>query len=76
MTATLDPWLLEKLVCPVTRAPLRQVGDQLITPDGAIAYPIVDGVPVLLAEAGQSSLPRPVTADAISEHDQRDRDPE
>ncbi|MEZ0496046.1 Trm112 family protein [Sphingomonas sp. IW22] len=57
MTDLIDPWLLERLVCPATRAPLRQVGDVLVTADGTIAYPIRDGVPVLLVEAGRRLSP-------------------
>ncbi|PCD01863.1 hypothetical protein COC42_10140 [Sphingomonas spermidinifaciens] len=51
MTAPLDPWLLERLVCPATRTPLRQEGDRLVSDAAGLAYPIRDGVPVLLVEA-------------------------
>lgn len=49
---TLDPALLEKLVCPLARTPLilGKNGDELISPDAGIAFPIIDGVPVLLLE--------------------------
>ncbi|HEU4961279.1 MAG TPA: Trm112 family protein [Sphingomonas sp.] len=53
MTApALDPWLLSILVCPVTRTKLRyDAGRQELVSDAAgLAYPIRDGVPVLLAE--------------------------
>lgn len=52
MTADLDPWLLSILVCPVTRTPLRYDADaqELISDEAGLAYPIRDGVPVLLAE--------------------------
>lgn len=50
MTAPLDPWLLERLVCPATRTPLRQDGDRLVSDEAGLAYPIRDGVPVLLVE--------------------------
>ena len=48
----LDPWLLEKLVCPVTRAPLRydREASELISDAAGVAYPIRDGVPVMLIE--------------------------
>ena len=48
----LDPWLLERLVCPITRTPLRyDAGAQeLISDAAALAYPIRDGVPVMLVE--------------------------
>jgi uncharacterized protein YbaR (Trm112 family) len=52
MTAPLDPWLLSILVCPVTRSPLRYDADagELISDAAGLAYPIRDGVPVMLAE--------------------------
>jgi len=52
MSAPLDPWLLSILVCPVTRTPLRydEAAQELISDEAGLAYPIRDGVPVLLAE--------------------------
>ena len=48
----LDPALLEKLVCPVTRAALRLDAktDELVSEEAGLAFPIRDGVPVLLVE--------------------------
>jgi uncharacterized protein len=46
--APLDPWLLERLVCPVTRQPLRY--DELVSEAAGLAYPVRDGVPVMLPE--------------------------
>ena len=48
----IDPWLLERLVCPVTRTPLRydEAAQELISDQAGLAYPVRDGVPVLLAE--------------------------
>ncbi len=50
--STLDPWLLERLVCPITRMPLRydQAAGELISDAVGLAYPIRDGVPVMLVE--------------------------
>ena len=50
--STLDPWLLERLVCPMTRTPLRydQATQELISDAAGLAYPIKDGVPVMLVE--------------------------
>ena len=47
-----DPRLLELLVCPVTRAELRYEAAQqeLISRAARLAYPIRDGVPVMLPE--------------------------
>jgi uncharacterized protein YbaR (Trm112 family) len=42
--------LLEKLVCPLTRTPLRWDGvrQALLSDAAGLAYPVRDGVPVLL----------------------------
>ena len=49
---TVDPRLLEVLVCPVTRGRLtydREAGE-LISAGAKLAYPIRDGVPIMLPE--------------------------
>jgi uncharacterized protein YbaR (Trm112 family) len=46
----LDPELLALLVCPLTRTPLRQKGEELVSDEAGLAYPIREGVPVLLVE--------------------------
>ena len=61
MSTTIDPDLLEILRCPLTRSRLRPEGDFLIAEVGGLAYPIRDGIPVMLIEeaklpAGVSSL--------------------
>jgi len=51
-TAEIDPRLLEILVCPVTRGPLtydRERGE-LVSASAKLAYPIRDGVPIMLPE--------------------------
>jgi hypothetical protein len=47
-----DEELLRILVCPVTRAPLRYDADaqELISEQAGLAYPIRNGVPVMLVE--------------------------
>jgi uncharacterized protein len=47
-----DPLLLEVLVCPVTRQPLRydEEAQELVSEVAGLAYPIRDGVPVMLPE--------------------------
>ncbi len=52
----IDPWLLERLVCPLTRTPLRydQAAQELISDAAGLAYPIRDGVPVMVVEAARS----------------------
>ena len=44
---TLDPWYLERLVCPVDRTALEYDGQALISKAGR-RYPVVDGLPVML----------------------------
>jgi uncharacterized protein YbaR (Trm112 family) len=50
--ADVDPRLLEILVCPVTRGPLTLDRDrgELISRSARLAYPIRDGVPIMLPE--------------------------
>jgi uncharacterized protein YbaR (Trm112 family) len=47
-----DPRLLEILVCPVTRGPLEfdRARSELISRSARLAYPIRDGVPIMLPE--------------------------
>lgn len=51
----MSPDLIARLVCPVTRGPLRlnEVRDALISDAAGLAYPICDGVPVLIVEAAR-----------------------
>ena len=53
---TLDPWLLERLVCPVTRTPLLydEAAQELVSEAAGVAYPIRDGVPVMLIEEART----------------------
>ncbi len=46
----IDKALLKLLVCPKSKAPLKQVGNELICEVSGLAYPIEDGIPILLAE--------------------------
>ena len=50
--ANTDPKLLEILVCPVTRDTLTYDKDnqELISKKAGLAYPIKDGIPILLAD--------------------------
>jgi uncharacterized protein len=53
MKLSLDPELLQILVCPLTRSRLRQEGDYLVGETGGLRYPIRDGIPVLLVDQAQ-----------------------
>jgi uncharacterized protein YbaR (Trm112 family) len=50
-TRRTDPKLLEILVCPVTRTRLVYDADaqELISRAAGLAYPIRDGIPIMLA---------------------------
>ncbi len=50
--AKLDPKLLEILVCPVTKGPLEydREKQELISRKAKLAYPIRDGIPIMLQE--------------------------
>lgn len=54
--AELDPRLLDILVCPLTKQPLRydRVAQELISDAAGLAYPIRDGVPIMLVEEARS----------------------
>ena len=47
-----DPKLLEILVCPVTKAALRydRQRQELISLEAGLAYPIRDGIPIMLVD--------------------------
>jgi len=47
-----DPKLLEILVCPLTKAPLEYdaARQELISRPAKLAYPIRDGIPIMLPE--------------------------
>ena len=53
MAQGIDPQLLEILVCPLTRSPLRDEGDYLVATVGGLRYPVRDGIPVLLVDEAQ-----------------------
>lgn len=50
--AAVDPKLLEILVCPLTKGPLRydREKNELISEKAGLAYPIRDGIPIMLVE--------------------------
>ena len=52
MSAEVDPKLLEILVCPMTKGPLTydKEKQELISEQAKLAYPVRDGIPVMLVE--------------------------
>jgi hypothetical protein len=57
--AELDPRLLEVLVCPHARKPLRydRARQELVSDSARLAYPIRNGVPVLLIDEAREMGP-------------------
>ena len=56
---SVDPKLLEILVCPVTKGPLVYDKDrqELISKSARLAYPIRDGIPVMLEDEARRLEP-------------------
>ncbi len=55
-SAELDPKLLEVLVCPVTKGRLDYDRDaqELISKTAGLAYPVRDGIPIMLVDEARS----------------------
>lgn len=51
-----DPALLEILVCPVTKGTLRydRARGELVSEAARLAYPIRDGIPIMLPDEARS----------------------
>jgi len=51
-----DPKLLELLVCPLTKSPLEYDAEaqELISRQAGLAYPIRDGIPIMLPDEARS----------------------
>jgi len=60
----IDKKLLDILVCPVTKGPLiyDKENQELISKSARLAYPIRDGIPVMLEEDA-----RPLTDEEVEE---------
>ena len=56
MIRKVDPRLLEILVCPLTKAPLRYDAktQELISEQAGLAFPIRDGVPIMLMDEART----------------------
>ena len=54
-----DPKLLEILVCPLTKGPLRYdaKAGELISDQASLAYPIRDGIPIMLIDEARNLDP-------------------
>jgi uncharacterized protein YbaR (Trm112 family) len=60
----MDAKLLEILVCPVTKGPLAydRERQELVSRGARLAYPIRDGIPVLLEDEARKLTPEEVEA--------------
>ena len=49
---SVDPKLLDLLVCPLTKGPLRydRERQELVSEQAGLAYPIRDGIPIMLVD--------------------------
>ena len=49
---SIDPQLLDILVCPLTKSPLRydHEAQELISDKAGLAFPIRDGIPIMLPD--------------------------
>jgi uncharacterized protein YbaR (Trm112 family) len=54
--SSVDPKLLEILVCPLTKSPLEfdAIRQELISRAAKLAYPIRDGIPIMLPEEARA----------------------
>ncbi len=54
-----DPRLLEILICPLTKQKLRydRARNELISDAAGLAYPIRDGIPIMLPEEARPLIP-------------------
>jgi len=62
LDGTVDPKLLEILVCPVTKGPLTydRQKQELVSRSARLAYPVRDGIPVMLEEEARRLTPEEV----------------
>jgi uncharacterized protein len=70
VTPAVDRRLLDLLVCPLTKGPLRydRARQELVSDQAGLAYPIRDGIPIMLVEEARAvdegdAIPDSVRAD-------------
>ena len=49
-----DPLLLEILVCPLCKTPVKPEGEQLVCVQCGRRYPVREGIPVMLLEEAEA----------------------
>jgi hypothetical protein len=59
LPVAVDPRLLEILVCPLTRGPLTydRAAGELVSRQAGLAYPVRDGIPIMLPEEARALEP-------------------
>jgi uncharacterized protein YbaR (Trm112 family) len=57
MSTAVDPRLLEILVCPLCKGKLVLRADELVCRADRLAYPVKDGIPVMLEEEARKLPP-------------------
>jgi uncharacterized protein YbaR (Trm112 family) len=64
MDTRIDPRLLDILVCPVTKGPLTwdAARQELVSEAARLAYPVRDGIPVMLEAEARRLDPEPGAA--------------
>jgi uncharacterized protein YbaR (Trm112 family) len=60
----MDPKLLDILVCPICKGPLiyDKTAQELISVESGLAYPIKDGIPVMLEDDARKLAPEEIEA--------------
>ena len=60
----MDTKLLELLVCPVTKGPLTydRERQELVSRSARLAYPVRDGIPVMLEDEARKLTPEEIEA--------------
>ncbi len=58
----MDPRLLDILVCPICKGPLQydRARGELISVESGLAYPVRDGIPVMIEEEARKLPPEEV----------------
>ena len=66
----MDPKLLELLVCPVTKGPLRydRERQELVSRSARLAYPVRDGIPVMLEVEARALSDDEIAANAAGDN--------
>jgi uncharacterized protein len=64
LSLTFEPSIVRELACPVCKGDLSLDGSRLVCISCRRAYPIVEGIPVLIAERAEAAPGRDVAADS------------